>query len=162
MPIEETPDGLAEPFQDILDGYFTLKESVRQMMARHDFSWAWLTLHQAPVMDISGLAPDEPVPLHLRDGYAGLIDTMMLTVLRPGTQGSDEFVLIGIGEWQWLDNRAHTDLPKDIRLGEPAYFSGFGLSTKKMPDPKRIAASDVLADVPASLADFGRLRPFSA
>lgn len=66
----------AQPFQDILDGYFTLKESVRQMMVRHDLTWVWMALWHAPVMDIGGLGPREPVPLHLRDGYAGLIDAM--------------------------------------------------------------------------------------
>jgi len=158
----DRPGASAEPFHDILDGYFTLKESVRQMMARHDFSWAWLVLCHAPVMEIEGLAPDAPVPLHLREGYAGVIDSMLLTVTRIGGSDTAEYALIGTGDWRWLDDRADTALPPDIRLGEPAYLTGFGLSATPGPDPKRIAASEVLAQVPALVADTRRLRPFSA
>jgi len=163
----DRPGASAEPFHDILDGYFTLKESVRQMMARHDFTWAWLVLCHAPVMEIEGLDPDAPVPLHLREGVAGVIDSMLLTVTRTGgsdTGGADTeaFTLIGTGDWRWLDDRAEAALPPDIRLGEPAYLTGFGLSATPGPNPKRIPASEVLAQVPALVADTRRLRPFSA
>ncbi|PJE32597.1 hypothetical protein PSM7751_01490 [Pseudooceanicola marinus] len=149
----------AQPFHDILDGYFTLKESVRQMMARHDLSWAWMLLCHAPVMEIDGLAPDAPVPLHLRDGYAGLIDTMVLTVTRPEGEAA-EVSLLGTGEWRWLDVRANTALPADIRLGEPAYFTGFGLSSRPIARP--LAAAEVLADLPRLMGDAAGFRPFSA
>lgn len=147
----------AEPFHDILDGYFTLKESVRQLMARHTLSWAWVVLRHAPVMEIEGLAPDAPVPLHLRDGHAGVIDAMLLTVTRTG---SDDFTLVGTGEWRWLDAREDSALPADIRLAEPAYLTGFGLSTR--PNAKRIGADEVLAEVPGLLAEAAGFRPFYA
>lgn len=143
-----TQPALAEPFEDILDGYFTLKESVRQMMARHDLTWAWLVIQHAPVMDIAGLGPLDPVPLHLRDGYAGLIDGLTLTALRDG----DNVRLTGAGAWRWLDDRPDLALPSDIRLGEPAYFRGFGLSMSETPNRKAVSAADVLADAEAATA----------
>ncbi|PJE32085.1 hypothetical protein SAMN06297129_2146 [Pseudooceanicola antarcticus] len=159
--IPAVPGQDAEPFHDILDGYFTLKESVRQLMARHQLSWAWLMLSHAPVMEIAGLAPDAPVPLHLRDTtYAGLIDAMTLTVVASGEGESHEAHLVGAGDWRWLDARAETSLPADIRLAEPAYLTGFGLSAK--PNAKRITAEEVLADVPHLLSEASGFRPFSA
>lgn len=147
----------AQPFQDILDGYFTLKESVRQLMARHDLSWAWLLIGHAPVMEIAGLAPDAPVPLHLRDGYAGLIDTLVLTVTRPPDGAAQ---LIGSGSWLWLDARAETALPADIRLAEPAYVTGFGLSPR--PLARRIPAAEALAAAPVLLDEAQSFQPFTA
>lgn len=155
--IPAAPGQDAAPFHDILDGYFTLKESVRQLMARHQMTWAWLMIGHAPVMEIEGLAPDAPVPLHLRDTtYAGLIDAMTLTVFADG----DEIRMVGAGEWRWLDAREDPALPVDIRLAEPAYLTGFGLSEK--PNAKRISAEEVLADVPALLGDASAFRPFQA
>ncbi|QPM92456.1 hypothetical protein [Pseudooceanicola algae] len=154
----------AEPFHDILDGYFTLKESVRQLMARHQLSWAWLVLRHAPVMEIAGLAPDAPVPMHLRDGYAGLIDTMVLTVSRTGGPDSDEYLLVGSGDWRWLDTRDDSALPADIRLAEPAYLTGFGLSAEpnSKPNAKRTEAEEVLSELPGLLAEAADFRPFCA
>jgi hypothetical protein len=152
--------GAALPFSDILDGYFTLKESVRQMMARHDFTWVWLTLLHAPIMDIEGLAPDEPVPLHLREHYAGLIDCMTLTALCADPANGNGPMLIGAGDWQWLDTRPDTALPADIRLGEPAYFSGFGYSATTAANGKPPTAQKLIADTTSALPDATRLRPF--
>ncbi|NDW33101.1 hypothetical protein [Salipiger sp. PrR007] len=138
-----TPTG-AEPFQDILDGYFTLKESVRQMMERHDLGWVWLALWHAPVMDIAGLGPKEPVPLHLRDGYAGVIEGLSLTAVRTGADA--EPVLIGTGDWRWLDTRADQALPQDIRLAEPAFFRGIGLSLGGAANRRSIPATELTED----------------
>ena len=149
----------AEPFQDILDGYFTLKESVRQMMARHDLCWAWLALWHAPVMDIAGLGPKEPVPLHLRDGYAGLIEGLALTALRPGPE--DDPVLIGAGEWRWLDARSDAALPADIRLAEPAFFRGVGLSLGGAANARAVPADELAEDI-ARLAEQPGARAFTA
>lgn len=143
----------AEPFDDILDGYFTLKESVRQLMARHRLGWAWIVLRHAPVMEVAGLAPDAPVPLHLREGHVGMIDAMILTA-GPGA------ALAGTGDWRWLDDRADTSLPPDIRLAEPAYLTGFGLSDR--PNARRIDAAEVLAPLSDLLAQAPAFRPFSA
>lgn len=170
------PGGTAQPFHDILDGYFTLRESMRQLMARHRLGWAWLVLRHAPVMEIAGLAPDAPVPLHLRDGHAGLIDTLLLTAVAPGPAGGatppgptaggpgaipdGTPLLSGTGSWRWLDARRDTALPADIRLAEPAYVTGFGLGPVQA--AKRIDADEVLADLPALMAEADNFHPFAA
>ncbi|WP_127108243.1 hypothetical protein [Pararhodobacter zhoushanensis] len=125
------PPGDARPFQDILDGYFTLRESLRQMAARQGFDGVTLTLTHAPVMDVRGLAADEPVPLHLRDGHAGLIDTLVVTALF----GAESVLLLGAGAWRWFDDRADPALPADVRLGEPAFVRGVGWSGVTQTEP---------------------------
>ncbi|WP_238364675.1 hypothetical protein [Mesobacterium pallidum] len=150
----------AEPFDDILDGYFTLKESVRQLMARHQLSWAWLVLSHAPVMEIAGLAPDAPVPLHLRDGHAGVIDALFVTVLYCDATGEHDISLTGSGDWRWLDGRGDAALPADIRLAEPAYVMGFGLSSR--PNARRIEAGEILTVAATLVSDGPGFRPFSA
>jgi hypothetical protein len=162
MQHELTPASGALPFHDILDGYFTLKQSVHQMMTRNHFVWANFTVRHAPIMDIAGLAPDAPVPLHLRDHHAGMIEVMVLTVLRAAPQETGEFILIGAGDWHWLNGPADMALPKDIRLGEPAYLTGFGMPTQPLPKSKQTATSDVLANVPTSLQQLHALRSFCA
>ncbi|MEP3686218.1 MAG: hypothetical protein ABJN05_03855 [Sulfitobacter dubius] len=149
----------AQPFQDILDGYFTLKESVRQMMVRHDLTWVWMALWQAPVMDIAGLGPREPVPLHLRDGYAGLIDGMALTAVRANPDADP--VLMGAGEWRWLEPRSDQALPREIRLAEPAFFRGLGIGFGDAVN-KRAISADELADDFARLAEQPGGRGYTA
>ena len=140
--------GAGRPFQDILDGYFPLRESVRQMAVRQGFGAVTLMLTQAPVMDVAGLAEDEPVPLHLREGYAGLIDTLILTGLRAA---DGRFRLFGGGDWRWFDARDDAALPADIRLGEPAFVQGFGWPTA--PDgSRRLDALTLPGDVRTFIA----------
>jgi hypothetical protein len=111
-------------FEDILDGYFPLEESVRQMMERQGFASALITLLHAPVMNIKGLAPHDPVPLSLRKTYAGMIDHVSLTVFRTPSG----LRLSGVGKWFWLDPSEETAVfPPSIRLGEPAFVRGIGI-----------------------------------
>ncbi|WOI57863.1 hypothetical protein [Palleronia sp. LCG004] len=115
--------GLAEgtAFEDILDGYFTLRESVRQMMVRNGFGQAVFTLHHAPLIEVPGLAETAAVPLHLRPAHSGLVTRLSLTVtLQPDLR------LQGAGLWSWTDPRPDPGLPADIRLGEPAFIAGTG------------------------------------
>lgn len=111
-------------FEDILDGYFPLGESVRQMMARNRFTSIWINLLHAPVMDLPGLPPTAPVPLHLPRAYSGMIDAMTLTaVLYDGGAR-----MAGVGNWFWIDGREETGtFPALTRLGEPAFIRGIGL-----------------------------------
>lgn len=122
LPAPFAPPG-GRAFCDILDGYFTLRESLRQMLARNGFSGAWLTLLHAPVMHIEGLAEDAPIPLHLRGDYAGMIDRMDLVALSGAERGVS---LFATGDWYWADRPREAALPADIRLGEPAYVQGIG------------------------------------
>jgi hypothetical protein len=115
-------DGRA--FEDILDGYFPLNESVRQMMARHDFRFMRISILHAPVMNIRGLAPTEPVPLYLRKIYAGMIDSMVITAEQP----AEGMQMSGSGTWMWVDGTEETQrFPASTRLGEPAFVRGIGI-----------------------------------
>lgn len=114
-----------QAFEDILDGYFPLAESARQMLVRQGLQVMWITLLQAPVMTLPGLGPTEPVPLHVPKIHAGLIDqiTLCAALLRDGT-----VVLAGAGQWFWTDGRAAAQpFPTLTRLGEPAFVRGVGL-----------------------------------
>ena len=118
-------EGRGRAFEDILDGYFPLEESVRQMMERQGFSRAWLQLLHAPTMDLPGLAPTDPVPLSLRKVYAGMIDYMAIEAVQ--AEGAPR--LNGCGDWFWIDpsNRS-ANLSPSVRLGEPAFVRGVGIS----------------------------------
>ncbi|TWF59055.1 hypothetical protein [Neorhizobium alkalisoli] len=118
-------------FEDILDGYFPLNESVRQMMARHQFIFMRISILHAPVMNIHGLAPTEPVPLYLRKIYAGMIDSMVITAER----SVDGMQMSGSGAWMWVDGTEETQhFPASTRLGEPAFVRGIGIRSMKADD----------------------------
>ncbi|MBP0438705.1 hypothetical protein [Tianweitania sediminis] len=111
-------------FEDILDGYFPLEESIRQLMARQGFASAWITLLHAPVMNIKGLAPTDPVPFSLRKTYAGMIERMDVFARATG----EGLQLDGVGRWFWLDPRDEAPrFAPTIRLGEPAFVRGIGV-----------------------------------
>ncbi|TYC64284.1 hypothetical protein FMN50_01155 [Rhodobacterales bacterium] len=120
------------PFEDILDGYFPLRESVRQLLQRQGFKAMWITLLQAPIMHIEGLAPEAPVPLHLRKIYSGMIDHMLLLAVSSapdGAGGTGEMQLSGKGDWFFAEAEEDRDVfPDLIRLGEPAFVRGIGIS----------------------------------
>ena len=114
-------------FEDIIDGYFPLCESLRQMLVRNDFASASITLTHAPIMDIPGLAPDAPVPLRLRHGTAGLADRLDIVAALRG----DDLMLVGHGKWRWHGEvgAQHPNLSAQTRLAEPAFVQGFGLAS---------------------------------
>lgn len=112
-------------FEDILDGYFPLRESLRQMMARRHLDNALVSLLHAPAMRIPGLAYDDPVPLYLNDGQAMLIDAMLLLV----QLSTNDCQLSGVARWRMLgETVAETAAfePTD-RLAEPAFVRGVEL-----------------------------------
>lgn len=111
-------------FEDILDGYFPLGESVRQLMARQRFICMWITILHAPVMNISGLPSTAPAPLFLPRIYSGMIDHMVLSA----ETSAEGVAMTGRGMWFWTDGRAETGtfLPL-TRLGEPAFVRGIGI-----------------------------------
>lgn len=125
-----------EAFEDILDGYFPLNESVRQMMERHQFTFMRISLLHAPVMNIRGLAATEPVPLYLRKIYAGMIDNMVIAA----RQSKGVMRMRGAGEWMWVDGTEDTPhFPSSTRLGEPAFVRGIGIRDRQEAQPSNVA-----------------------
>ena len=111
-------------FEDILDGYFPLDESVRQLMERRRFISVWITILHAPVMNISGLPSTAPAPLFLPRIYSGMIDHMVLSA----ENSAEGVAMTGRGMWFWTDGRAETGtFPPLTRLGEPAFVRGIGI-----------------------------------
>lgn len=115
----------AEAFGDTIDGYFPLRVSLAQMLARKGFAAALVTLRYAPIMHIPGLPLDAPVPLTIRAGVAGVIHELSLCAA-PSR-------LSGFGDWRWLtpfpDDMGEaepTRLDPNTRLAEPAYLTGLG------------------------------------
>lgn len=112
-------------FEDIIDGYFPLQESLRQMLVRNGFASACITLTHVPIMDIPGLAPDAPVPLRLTRGTAGIADKLEIIA----TLGGFEPKVSGTGKWRWYSDKKaqETRLSPLIRLAEPAIVQGIGI-----------------------------------
>ena len=118
-------------FEDILDGYFPLSESLRQLMERRRFICMWTTILHAPVMNISGLPSTAPVPLFLPRIYSGMIDHMVLSA----ETSAEGIAMTGRGMWFWTDGRAETGtFPPLTRLGEPAFVRGIGIYDVKAAD----------------------------
>lgn len=115
----------ATRFEDIIDGYFPLQESLRQMLCRHGFASACVTLTHAPIMDIPDLAPDAPVPLRLLSGTAGSASRLDIIVTLEGLEAH----LSGAGHWRWYagDGPQSEQFSPLTRLAEPAIVQGVGL-----------------------------------
>lgn len=143
----EVMQGKGRAFEDILDGYFPLEESVRQMMERQGFSRAWLQLLHAPTMDLPGLAPTDPVPVTLPKVYAGMIDYMAIEAVK----GDGPPLLNGCGDWFWIDPVNRTvNLSPSVRLGEPAFVRGIGIATgggEETPFDVRLAIFQTDSDI---------------
>jgi hypothetical protein len=111
-------------FEDTIDGYFPLTESLRQMLVRQGFAAACIVMSHAPMMHLPGLAADAPVPLRLDQARAGVIRHLFAFLrLVPGG-----VVLGGEGRWRWLEAGPRDRLPYDIRLAEPAFLRGIGIA----------------------------------
>ncbi len=111
------------PFEQAIDGYFPLHTSLRHMLDRNGFSAAVVTLSYAPIMHVPDLPPDQPVPLNIRSGHAGLIDHLSLCVTHNR--------LSGIGNWRWFTSDGGMDdqFSALTRLAEPAFVEGVGLAS---------------------------------
>lgn len=107
-------------FEDTIDGYFSLRDSLRQLMIRQSCNTAFVRILHAPVMEIPGLAVNEPVPLYIQEAYAGMIQQM--TVL--AEVKNDDIALSGIAEWKWEAEGNDILFSPECRLAEPAYVCG--------------------------------------
>lgn len=144
------PKGRLYAFEDIIDGYFPLQTSLGQMMGRLGAAYALLNLSHAPIINVPDLPPDAPVPLNIRSGTAGVIETLLLEVFY-GSQGSR---VIGWGSWHWL-NRQHEDTRLDpmTRLAEPAYLFGVADRRPKI-DPRAQRTAPASFDAPDNLREI--------
>ena len=134
-------------FEDTIDGYFPLQESLKQMMERQGFSAAIVCLSYAPAMEIPDLAPSDPVPLYVTDGFGCMINRMTLVVRY--SEGRAE--IEGIGDWKWFDGPL-VDAPHFSplhRLAEPAFIKGVGFRASDL-----VAKKLEQLDAAARLANF--------
>ena len=120
-------------FEDTIDGYFPLQESIRQMMERQGLATAIVCLNYAPAMEIPDLAPSDPVPLYVTDGFGCMINHMTLVVRYIGGKVEIE----GVGDWKWLDGPLvdTRDFSPLHRLAEPAFIKGVGFRANDTSSP---------------------------
>jgi len=117
----------AKVFEDTIDGYFPLSESLRQMMERNRLDTALVRILHAPAMEIPGLKPQDPVPLLITNDHSCMIHQMTLIVRLDG----NEIAVSGAGEWSWTrEHRLKDDqFSTEHRLAEPAFIRGIQLVT---------------------------------
>ncbi|WP_334191829.1 hypothetical protein [Pararhodobacter sp.] len=108
-------------FEDIIDGYFPLGESLRQMLARQDFGAALVVITHAPVLHWPGDDGQGPVPMRLQTATAGLIRAFVGLAVLAG----NGMRLSGVADWRWPG--ADHGLSAGTRLAEPAFLRGIGL-----------------------------------
>ncbi len=112
-------------FEDIVDGYFPLKESLRQLLIRQGFNFALISFIFAPILKNNQLKKHSPVPLHITRKNSGII--CYFTALAK-LDGADVFTT-GVADWFWENehpSKACNFFTTD-RLAEPAFVRGIGL-----------------------------------
>lgn len=136
-------------FEDLVDGYFPLGESLRQGLARNGLSAALVLITQAPILHLPQSAG--PVPLRLPRGASGLIRRFWGYAWRQGA----EVQLIGAGDWHW-DDGSLRPLNAATRLAEPAFLRGIGQVAGTPPGQGRFWGFRRAPDGIEPLAQFGR------
>ena len=119
-------------FEEIVDGYVPLAASLRALMEREAFGAMWVSLVQAPMMDLPDVGPEDPVPVRLDDRRAGVIGRLVAVAVR-GPRGAS---VGGFAAWTWLGQgpaAAERRLPDGVRLAEPAFVRGIGLVAGVVP-----------------------------
>ena len=112
----------AQCFEDIIDGYFPLKESLKQMLRRFHSSAAWINFKFSPLINQENLKPSDPIPVRVDGFRTGLInEASILVVLQ-----KEQVILTGIADWCWHGsaNLAEPELSPLHRLAEPALVRG--------------------------------------
>ena len=104
------------PFEDVLDGYFELRDAAAQMLERRGLASAVIELRHAPFM-LLDLPRAASVPLRLGMAPSGVLVRAVLTH-RGARMG-------GAALWR-LEGARPDALPVSIRLSEPAAIRGIG------------------------------------
>lgn len=114
----------AVPFEDFIDGYFPLGQSLCYLLDRRGFASAWIVMRVAPIMEIPGLRDHDPVPLHIDSKYEGQIDWLSASVRRSGSTAGYS----GAARWAWNEPALDQSnvLSPFVRLAEPAFIRGIG------------------------------------
>ncbi|THD73967.1 hypothetical protein E7681_10180 [Thalassobius vesicularis] len=112
-------------FEDILDGYFPLRESLRQCLIRQRAATGLFVLTYAPILHLPDRPGDAPVPLRLEAEVSGLVRRLMM-VVRLDETGQAE--LRGVGAWRWHHGDSAAALTPDTRLAEPAFVRGIAVA----------------------------------
>lgn len=113
-------------FEDNIDGYFELRDSLRHLLDRHGFAAAYLALAHAPIMALADWPRDAPVPLRLTRGAAGTLRRAALFARAT----EDGTALSGWARWLWLDGRPCEDnFRAEWRLAEPCFLRGIGFAS---------------------------------
>ena len=112
----------AQCFEDIIDGYFPLKESLKQMLSRFQSPAAWVNFRFSPLINKENLKPSDPVPIQVDGFRTGLIHEASILVVSKNS----EVILTGIADWSWHDSgrQAEAELSPFHRLAEPALVRG--------------------------------------
>lgn len=108
-------------YEDIIDGYFPLRESLRQGLRRNGFGAALVAITHAPILHLPGDDGRGPVPMRLRGATAGLLRRCLALAVLDG----DGLHLSGVADWHWPETE-HGFGPA-TRLAEPVFQRGIGL-----------------------------------
>ena len=108
-------------FEDIIDGYFPLGESLRQMLHRQGFGAALVVITHAPLLHFEGDDGAGPVPMRLHRAAAGLLRGFFGLAVRQ----DKGLRLTGLADWHWPG--PDRGFAPATRLAEPAFLRGIGL-----------------------------------
>ncbi len=115
-------------FEDIIEGYFPLRESLTQLLIRQSFDFAFVSFIFAPTFKNNQVRKNSTVSYHVETINSGMLTYFTaLAELR-----NTEIDATGVASWCWKKNYptgVYHFLTSD-RLAEPAFVRGFGLIPK--------------------------------
>ena len=116
-------------FEDVIDGYFPIGESLKQMLQRFHVSSAWVNFIYAPIIRGDHLAPSDPVPVNVAGCVSGMINDVSIFI----SIENRNVALTGVGDWYWHNATTNESEPlaSSHRLVEPVFVRGYLFSDKR-------------------------------
>ena len=116
-------------FEDVIDGYFPIGESLKQMLQRFHVSSAWVNFIYAPIIRGDHLAPSDPVPVNVAGCVSGMINDVSIFI----SMENRNVTLTGVGDWHWHNATTNESEPlaSSHRLVEPVFVRGYLFSDKR-------------------------------
>ena len=116
-------------FEDVIDGYFPIGESLKQMLQRFHVSSAWVNFIYAPIIRGDHLAPSDPVPVNVAGCVCGMINDVSIFI----SMENRNVALTGVGDWHWHNATTNKSEPlaSSHRLVEPVFVRGYLFSDKR-------------------------------